>query len=747
MKQIVFILFFFMTGTSCLLAQPTEKDIDDLIAKNDKLLIIERNTLYLIDGYYFQANRLINHLLKDEPENINFLYRKGFALLQSNLNHTLAEPFLKKAIGQTSKEYDLFSIEEKNAPIDSYFYYARVLHKNHQFEEAKSYYNKFIELSDENSQLIIQAELMIDQCNIGIFFNESKRRYTIENVGPAINSDKPEFSPVISLDGQSLYFTTRRVRPDSSNIDIIEPFSNLYSEDIYVSRKNENGDWSSVELMDFCEADRNNATVAVSSDQKRIYVYTDDQGNGDIFYSSFEKNEFKKLKPLETLEVNSDAWEPHLTVSANGQIMFFSSDREGGFGGRDLYRMVKLPNGEWSKPQNLGPRINTKYDEDSPFIGVDNKTLYFASNGQKSIGGFDIFVSVMDDEQVWSDPINLGMPVNSAGDDIYYTTTADGQVGYFSSFRLGGFGEKDIYQVRLSDVEADKMAILKGYIIPSNDEDELPDDMSVILTCTDCGYDAQHTIDVSDNGTFFSDLQVCRNYIIRVVQREEQKEIYTESFKTDCIKNLDEIDKFIMLDVNTMSVVSEEQIKEEVVEEVIEEKTIMEDVVEEVKVDTTIFAFPPIYLEYFFAYNKKKIITTEGILYDFLVLIKNQIDNGRDSVIVEIESSASQVPTSSFKNNTELAQRRALNLKLSIEEFISKNPSLKEKVVVSIKSYSVNGPEYIVGTANDVLRYGPYQYVRLRVPGQQHAEEDAKEFRAKDAELKGLFDKKKDAKE
>jgi hypothetical protein len=348
---------------------------------------------------------------------------------------------------------------------------------------------------------------------------------------------------------------------------------------------------------------------------------------------------------------------------------------------------------------------------------------------------------------VWSDPINLGMPVNSTSDDIYYTTTADGQIGYFSSFRVGGYGEKDIYEVRSASVEANKMAILKGYLVASNDEDQLPNDLSVVLTCVDCGYDVKHTIDVTENGTFFSDLQVCRKYKITIVQGEEQKEIYSESFKTDCLKNLDEIDRFIMLDVNTMTVVTEEHTKEEIIEEeeeIIEEEAVMKDVVQEVKVDEKVFAFPPIYLEYFFSYNKKNISTTEGILSDFLDLIKNQINQGRDSVIIEIESSASHVPTSSFKDNTELAQRRALNLKLSIEDFVRKNPTLANKVFVSIKSYSVNGPEYIIGTAQDVLRYGPYQYVRLKVPGQQHAEGETKEFRSKDSELKGLFNKNKE---
>src|SRR5690606_26222092 len=152
------------------------------------------------------------------------------------------------------------------------------------------------------------------------------------------------------------------------------------------------------------------ATISVSSDERRIYIYQDAAGGGDIYYSDFTNNSFSQIEELPFKGINSNDWETHCTVTPDGQNMYFVSNRPGGYGGRDIYRIVKLPNGNWSEPQNLGPEINTPYDEDSPFIAVDNKTLYFSSNGSKSMGGFDVFVSFRDELNNWSTPVNMGYP-------------------------------------------------------------------------------------------------------------------------------------------------------------------------------------------------------------------------------------------------------------------------------------------------------------------------------------------------
>src|SRR6185369_11165079 len=142
-------------------------------------------------------------------------------------------------------------------------------------------------------------------------------------------------------------------------------------------------------------------------------------------------------------------WESHACLTNDGNTIYFVSDRPGGFGGRDIYRCVKLPNGAWSKALNVGPVINTEYDEDGGFMHPDGKTFFFASKGHKTMGGFDIMFSILDEDNKFTEPFNLWHPINTPDDDVFYTTSHDGKRAYFSSAKEGGYGEKDIYMISI----------------------------------------------------------------------------------------------------------------------------------------------------------------------------------------------------------------------------------------------------------------------------------------------------------
>jgi outer membrane protein OmpA-like peptidoglycan-associated protein len=306
--------------------------------------------------------------------------------------------------------------------------------------------------------------------------------------------------------------------------------------------------------LEFCQAETNEATVAVSTDERNVYVYKDDAGNGDIFYSEFQDGRFKDLQPILDNGINTESWEPHITVAIDGNSKYFSSNREGGFGGRDIYRIVKLPNGEWSEPYNLGPTINTPYDEDSPFIAGDNKTMYYSSNGPQSMGGFDVFLTILyetDDFTGWSYPINLGYPLNSTGDDIYYTTTADGKTGYISSYRLGGEGDKDIYEIRNDFMGNQNISFLNGEIIIIPDNASFPEDIQVTLECKNCDQKSIQTlIPRMRDGKFFSTLQKCSDYELTYTIGPEKTVFYTSTIKTNCEDNFEEINECVILDLN-----------------------------------------------------------------------------------------------------------------------------------------------------------------------------------------------------
>ena len=552
MKQIVSILLLAMLSFSSY-SQYTEKELTDIINNSSAGQLVRENTQLLLVKIYSQSIRIADKLLQTDTENANYNYRKGYALLYSNSDYSVALPYLIKANKSVSKNYDGSSATEKNAPIDAVYHLAHCYHLYGSVDSAITLFNKYISLAPRNNELVKYSEFAMKQCLVAKEAMKNPRNYVLKNVGDSINSKYPDYSPVISLDGNSLYFTSRRLWEDSSNFTMIDPASGFYFEDIYLSYKNENGEWTKAKRLEFCKRDQMEATVSVSSDERTIYTYEDKTGKGDIYYTKFNNGFFEDVEPLDVPNVNSSSWETHLTVSADGQRMFFVSDRPGGFGGRDIYIMRKLPNGEWSLPSNLGPKINTVYDEDSPFISVDNKSLYFASNGITSMGGFDVFLSILVDENEWSAPVNLGYPLNSTADDIFYTTTIDGLTGYLTSVRRDGFGDKDIYEIKNDQFQPQNIAVLKGKI-NTVENTPLPTDITVTLVCNDCGTgEAKDLLPRNRDGRFLSTLEACRKYT--VVYKRAGEEFYHEDIETNCDMGYQEINVSILLRLKDMKVI------------------------------------------------------------------------------------------------------------------------------------------------------------------------------------------------
>ena len=712
----VFTVFIVSFLFNFALAQFTEPQLQEFIKTATKKELVETNTLLLLDGEYNLSLILANKLLEMEPENANFNYRKGFAMIRISIDNFNALPFLEIAANKANKIYDGMSANETRAPIDSYFYLGRCYHLNNQIDKAKINYALFIEKTTSNSTLLQLAKLSLKQCDIAEEELKHPKNHELINLGDNINSSYADYSSVVSFDGQALYFTSRRLRSDASNKAIKEPFTDAYKEDVYVSFKDENGEWQTPQLLDFCLPERNEATLAVSSDERSVYIYMDKTGNGDIYKSDFKDQKFGAIESIDITGLNTDNWEPHISVSVDGKVKYFSSDRPGGYGGRDIYRIVKLPNGKWSEPQNLGPTINTKYDEDAPFISIDNKTLYFASNGDQSMGGFDIFVTLLDEHNNWSPPVNLGYPLNSTGDDIYYTTTANGRVGYLSSFRPGGYGEKDIYEIRNDYFSMDNIAVLKGKII-TVDNVALPEDVAFTLKCLDCGQKSEHIVRpklTDGSNSFISSLEPCRRYEMIFHYNNEETEFYREVFTTSCDRGYEEIYREILLDVPTMTVIQPPSD------------------------DDAVYAFQPLKFEHYFGYNKNKISTKSGELNRYLQLIQEQIEQGRDGITIEVNASASKVPTRTFKNNMLLAQTRAENIAAELEAYIQGQPSLQGKVSVVINKVGVGGPQYRYGTHMDISTYAPHQFIQLTVQGISETEElEPNVINSKDLELKG----------
>lgn len=534
------------------LAQMTELEVREMAQSSSEQELVINSSTMIQGNYFFHAEILVDKLLSMKPESANYNYRKGFLVLGARKDFATAMPYLKKAVAVTDKNYDAYSAKETSAPIDAFYYLGECYHLNLELEEARKNYNLFLtNNTNKKSPLVDLAELKLAQCDVAEELIKNPKSAVVENIGSAVNGETPEYAPVVSLDGTSLYFTSRRGWEDNSTEEFKDPMLNNYPEDIFVSYQDFDGNWTSPERLAFCANDMNEATIAVSSDERKIFVYQDATGGGDIYYSDFGSNEFEELQKLRQSGVNTKAWETHITVTPDGEHMYFVSDREGGFGGRDIYRIVKLPNGEWSEPMNMGPTINTPYDEDSPFIAVNNKTLYYSSNGPSSMGGFDVFVSFRDEDNNWSTPLNMGYPINSAGDDIFYTTTIDGLRGYLSSFRNGGYGEKDIYEIRNDYLGNRPISSLRGKIYALEGM-ELPENLSVKLICVTCEReDKKVTYPRIKRGMFFSVLERCKDYEIEYYDGEEL--IKTDAFNTLCNAENEEISKELVIGQYTLA--------------------------------------------------------------------------------------------------------------------------------------------------------------------------------------------------
>ena len=270
------------------------------------------------------------------------------------------------------------------------------------------------------------------------------------NLGLPINSISDEYMPQITPTGSRLYFTSVR----KGGFDAPDPDNPLwFGEDLYYVDMQGDKWGNPVLLPEPINSYKNDATSTFSGDgQTLIYVKCGQEegiGSCDLYISQLEGDVWSKPVNLGNV-VNSEDWDSQPSISADGTRIIFSSDRDGGYGGSDLFLIEKNQFGDWGVPSNLGPIINTPFTEKSPYIAADGKTLYFSSYGHPGYGKADIYKSVFENNK-WSQPVNLGRPLNSDGDDNYFTISASGNNAYFASTRSGGNGEYDLYEIEIPE--------------------------------------------------------------------------------------------------------------------------------------------------------------------------------------------------------------------------------------------------------------------------------------------------------
>ncbi|MFB6258142.1 MAG: hypothetical protein ABEH38_05570 [Flavobacteriales bacterium] len=525
-------LFLVLVLSPMALLAQGEKDFKDHFEEGNKLIQ---------EGIYDQALKEFKKCVEAQPSNSNANYKVGLCYIEGDKNKKEALSYLSKAVKDITKRYKPFSHREDQAPPKVRYYYGRALHLNMLLDSAISVFKRFKGSVPKRHVLFKDAERHIEMCKYAKKQVRNRKDITIRSIGKPINSEFHEYSPVISVDENVMYFTSRRP-PENVSKPPLET-DGLPFESIYASFKGRDGKWGEPERLEFNSNTRHDAVSSTSPSGQKLFIFRSGEGNGDLFHARLQgENEWSEPKPMGS-DINSKALEPHGVLSPDGNTFYFVSNRDGGEGGRDIYRCKKLPTGDWSKAQSLGPTINTPLDEDACFIHPDGETMYFSSNGHESMGGYDILYTEKKDNGEWKEPENMGFPINTVDDDRFFVTSADGKRGYYASEKEDGLGGRDIYQLKLEKGRTKELAVMKGFINVPEGQD-IPDKTKIKVTSMSTGKTWLFRPRERD-GVFVSILPPCKDYKVEYMVGNEV--FKTEQVPVPCDAAYQEIKKEIYL--------------------------------------------------------------------------------------------------------------------------------------------------------------------------------------------------------
>jgi tetratricopeptide (TPR) repeat protein len=405
-------------------------------------------------GYYFDALPLYEILIAENPEKLEYQFKAGICHL--NLSQSP-----EKAIISFKWIYD-----EKPKTENVLYFLARAYALNYKFELAIDTYKDALEASSTTSDKKLNIPLLIEQCENGIALMKKPLSVNIINMGELINSSGNEYSPSIDEEETILIFTYEGIKSEGGRQNDFgeESVNGNYADDIYKSEYIKNSWTQSVSLDDSLNTNLNEGSISITENGNKLYLYKDTKEfSGDIFESVKEGEVWSEPKRL---SINSKYWEGHVSINSVGDEMIFSSDRPGGFGKQDLYSAKLQDDGTWGEIKNLGSMVNTSQNEDAPFFHSDDTKLNFSSDGNASMGGYDIFEVTITDDTIFSAPENMGYPINTSSNDLFYCTSKKGNV-YLSSARKGGYGQNDIYKIIYEGI------VMEGTVV-YDDESKTP---------------------------------------------------------------------------------------------------------------------------------------------------------------------------------------------------------------------------------------------------------------------------------
>lgn len=386
-------------------------------------------------------------LLEKDEKNAFYNFRVGACYVETNVDKLKAKTFLELAL------------TDPNVDKSFFYMYAKSLAFHLDFDKAIEQYKKFL-TTPHGKTMEKEIQHEIELCQNGKELVKFPVAVSFENLGKEINSPFADYSPFISEGETFLMYNSQR--PDNS----VKKADGKYASNVYISEVKD-GVWQLGddigETVNTKEGDEE--IVGVCADGNTlIFSFDNKEGKGDVFVGPKMDNQI--LKPFKVNpNINSDKYEESsASISPDGKTLYFASNRPGGQGGFDIYRTRILPSGEWGEAYNLGPDVNTAYDEDFPNISLDGYTLYFSSKGHNSMGGYDVFKSeILPDSLNFGPAKNMGYPINTPFDDKNLCMSGKGRYGYMAALRKEGLGDLDVYRIIFKGVDAE-LTVVKGVL-------------------------------------------------------------------------------------------------------------------------------------------------------------------------------------------------------------------------------------------------------------------------------------------
>ena len=422
---------------------------------------------------YLMAIPIYKAELKKDPKNSKIKYKLGICFLNTRLSRQDGVVYLEEAAKDPKMEEDVW------------LYLGKAYHLTGRIDDAIATFGKYKKINPKNTE----TDRYIEQCKNAAAFMAKPTNVTFQNLGKDINSEEPDYYPFINKDETFLVFTSRR--KENFNGQKVE-MDGYRSSDVYQSTLVK-GAWTPAKNAGRgINGNLDEQVVGLRSDGLEMYVYLDHIDKFGDLYVATRKDalaDFSKPKIFDPL-INEKI-ETSGCLSEDGNILFFAR-RDKLSDNSDLYTCKKLPNGKWALPQKLPETVNSKYNEDLPYLSYDGQTLYFASDGHNTMGGYDLYKTTWDQKtNTFSKPENLGYPINSTDDDKSICVTEDNRLAYVSSFRPNGFGDLDIYRIKFNSTEPVSI-VYTGQVFMSDTADASQPknySTSIIVTNTQSGYE------------------------------------------------------------------------------------------------------------------------------------------------------------------------------------------------------------------------------------------------------------------